>query len=206
MNRLLMLLPLASLLAACSSAPPSPPPVASAPPPVPVTVPTAKERAQAAAKEFSGTLKTALSAELGRGGIEGAVGFCHDEAPKIAERVGAKHGVRLGRVPVPGRQRSPANTANDWQAAGLAEFQAKVAAGTPPAELVQVVDSGLPPAVALRMMRGIAVEPACLACHGKSLAPATREVLRRYYPADTATGFDVGDLRGALWVEVPAAP
>lgn len=202
MNRMPIVLPLALLVAACSSTPPSPPAVASAP----AAVPTAKERAQAAAKEFSGSLKAALGAELGRGGIEGAVGFCHDEAPKIAERVGAKHGVRLGRVPVPGRQRSPANTANDWQAAGLAEFQAKAAAGTPPAELVQVVDSGLPAGVALRMMRGIAVEPACLACHGKALAPVTREVLQRYYPADTATGFDAGDLRGALWVEVPAAP
>ena len=56
------------------------------------------------------------------------------------------------------------------------------------------------------MMRGIAVEPVCLACHGKALSPETTTALRRHYPDDAATGFDAGDLRGALWVEVPAAP
>jgi hypothetical protein len=112
----------------------------------------------------------------------------------------------MSEAPVPGRQRSPANTPEAWQSEGLAALQAKFDAGTPMAELVQVADSGLPEGVALRMMRGIPVEPMCLACHGRTLAPDTRAALERFYPADTATGFDAGDLRGALWVEVPAAP
>ena len=107
---------------------------------------------------------------------------------------------------MPSRQRSSANTPEVWQSEGLAALQAKFDAGTPMAELVQVADSGLPEGVALRMMRGIPVEPMCLACHGRTLAPDTRAALERFYPADTATGFDAGDLRGALWVEVPAAP
>ena len=78
------------------------------------------------------------------------------------------------------------------------------AAGTPPGELVEVTDSGLPAGVSLRWMRGVAVEPMCLACHGKALELATRAALQRLYPTDSATGFAAGDLRGALWVEVPA--
>lgn len=39
----------------------------------------------------------------------------------------------------------------------------------------------------------------------QALAGDTRAALERLYPGDTATGFDAGDLRGALWVEVPAA-
>ena len=35
---------------------------------------------------------------------------------------------------------------------------------------------------------------------------STRAALARHYPGDTATGFEAGDLRGALWVEVPASP
>jgi hypothetical protein len=197
-----LLLPLVALLAACSKTPPEPAAAVQQP-----AAPMPKERAQAAAKEFSGTLKAALSSQLAQGGTKGAIAFCHDEAPKIAQRVGAAHGVRIGRVPVPGRQRSPANTPTAWQAEGMAAFQAKVATGTTPvADLVQVTDTGLPKGVALRMMRGIAVEPMCLACHGKAVAPATQAALKRHYPEDNAIGFDVGDLRGALWVEVPATP
>ena len=58
--------------------------------------------------------------------------------------------------------------------------------------------------VALRLMRGIATEPGCLACHGAQVAPAVRAAIAADYPDDAATGFAVGDLRGGLWVEVPA--
>ena len=201
MIRASALVPLLAALAACSSTPP-PAPAATAP----AAVPAPRERAQAAAKEFSTTLKAALSAQMAQGGTVAAIGFCHDEAPKIAAQVGATHGVRLGRVAVDGRTRNPANAASAWQAEGLAAFKAQVAAGTPPAELVRVAEAGLPDGVAVRMMRGIAVEPVCLACHGKALSPETATALRRHYPDDAATGFDAGDLRGALWVEVPDAP
>ena len=78
-----------------------------------------------------------------------------------------------------------------------------MAAGTPVADLVQVQDADLPAGVDLRLLRGIPVEPMCLACHGKALADDTRAALQRLYPGDGATGFSAGDLRGALWVEVP---
>ena len=33
-----------------------------------------------------------------------------------------------------------------------------------------------------------------------------RQAIQRRYPHDAATGFDAGDLRGGLWVEVPVSP
>lgn len=52
-----------------------------------------------------------------------------------------------------------------------------------------------------RYFRRIAVEPACLACHGaKGERPA---FVRRGYPEDRAHGFAPGDLRGAYVVFVP---
>lgn len=164
------------------------------------------DRAQSAARAFSTSLKATLSSRIAEDGLQGAVGFCHAEAPKIAERIGAEHGVRIGRVPVAGRQRNPANAATDWQAVVLAGFQRNVAAGAKPGDQVHVQVVDLPDGVALRMMRGIAVEPLCLACHGRSPSPDALDAIARYYPGDTATGFDAGDLRGALWVEVPATP
>ena len=76
---------------------------------------------------------------------------------------------------------------------------------TIPLRRVLILDAKLrfPEGVALRLMRGIATEPGCLACHGAQVAPAVRTAIAAHYPDDAATGFAVGDLRGGLWVEVP---
>lgn len=166
-------------------------------------VATAEARAKAAAVDFSGQLKTALMAELQAGGPVHAVDFCHAQAPRIAEQVAKAHGVRLGRVAVPGRNRNPAHDPAAWQLEAVEAFQQAVDAGGPPAEQVRLLTAGLPEGVAARFAKGIAVEPPCLACHGKQIAPEVHDVLARHYPGDRATGFDVGDLRGLLWVEVP---
>jgi hypothetical protein len=116
----------------------------------------------------------------------------------------AAHGVRLGRMAVPGRNRHPAQDASGWQAAVIDEFATAVTAGEPAGEQVSVIRDGLPDGVALRMVRGIAMEPPCQLCHGHSVDPDVAAMLGERYPDDRATGFDVGDLRGVLWVEVPA--
>lgn len=163
-------------------------------------------RAKAAAIAFSGRLRGELQAVMAVGGPVAAVEVCHRQAPRIADEVMAEHGVRLGRVALPGRNRHPAQAAGDWRLATLQAFQQAVDGGAAAAEQVAVVRDGLPDGVALRMMRGIATEPGCLACHGSELAAGTREAIRARYPDDAATGFSVRDLRGALWVEVPMAP
>ena len=162
-------------------------------------------RAQAAGQAFSGQLRGELQAAMAVGGPVAAVDVCHTRAPRIAEAVMAEHGVQLGRVALPGRNRHPDHAAGDWKLATLQAFQQAVDGGAPAAEQVAVVTDGLPDGVALRMMRGIATEPPCLACHGSEVAEPVRAAIAQHYPGDHATGFAVGDLRGALWVEVPTA-
>lgn len=162
-------------------------------------------RAQAAAKAFSGQLRGELQTAMAAGGPVAAVDVCHTRAPRIAEAVMAEHGVQLGRVALPGRNRHPDHAAGDWKLATLQAFQQAVDGGAPAAEQVAVVADGLPDGVALRMMRGIATEPPCLACHGSEVAEPVRAAIAQHYPEDHATGFAAGDLRGALWVEVPTA-
>ncbi len=193
------------LLAACSprnEATPEPP-VAAAAASV-VTHGEAATRAQAAAEDLSETLQTALKARMSEGGPEAAIDFCHAEAPAIAAAVGEAHGLRVGRVPVPGRVRNPVNRAQGWQAEAVRELQARAGTGLPVAELAFRQSDGLPAGVALRTMKAIEIVPACLACHGENIAEPVRSALVRHYPDDAATGFKPGDLRGGLWVEVPA--
>ena len=93
------------------------------------------------------------------------------------------------RVALPGRNRNAGQAAEGWQLATLDAFQQAVLEGAPAAEQVSVVREGLPEGVALRLMRGIATEPGCLACHGAQVAPAVRTAIAAHYPDDAATGF-----------------
>lgn len=165
----------------------------------------ALERARTAAQAFSGQLRATLQAAMQGEGPVAAVEVCHAAAPAIADEVMREHGVRLGRVALPGRNRHPDQSAQDWRLDVLQNFQRAVENGAPAAEQVWVQKEDLPAGVALRMMRGIATEAACTTCHGVDITSEVRAAITRHYPADNATGFEVGDLRGALWVEVPTA-
>jgi hypothetical protein len=54
-------------------------------------------------------------------------------------------------------------------------------------------------------MRAIRLQEFCLACHGPadSIAPAVKQVITARYPNDQATGYAIGELRGAISVRVP---
>lgn len=207
------------LLAACGGEPapapvaaepaalPGPAPEATAPAPEPMAAaPDAQARAQAAMKDFAERLRGQLREAMTRDGAAAAVDFCHLEAPRIAEQVMAEHGVRLGRVAVPGRNRNPGNVAEGWLQELAVSFQAAVDTGGAPEAQVAVMREDVPPGVELRLARGIRVEAACLMCHGDNIAPEIAARLAEHYPGDRATGFREGDLRGLIWAEVPANP
>lgn len=46
------------------------------------------------------------------------------------------------------------------------------------------------------------VQPMCLACHGKAAAPKVAPTLRDHYPGDREVGYEPGDFRGLMWVEL----
>lgn len=210
------LLPLLFLTgAACGepAAPPSAPPAGPAPlvapPPSPAPAPAgpaldaaqqaAAEQAKAAGKAFAGALKNTLVAALQAGGPPEGVSVCNEAAPRLLAEQRAASGMELGRSSL--RLRSPANVAPDWVQAGL------VAWGDGPAEAarpqVSVVGAGADERV--HVLLPIAVEAPCLACHGDKAgfgAPLLAELSSRY-PADQATGYALGDLRGGLWISAP---
>lgn len=163
-------------------------------------------RGQAALKDFGDRLRTELRETMTRDGAPAAVDFCHVQAPRIAGQVMAEHGVRLGRVAVPGRNRNPGNVAEGWLQELAVSFQAAVDTGGAPEAQMAVIREDVPAGVELRMARGIRVEAACLMCHGDNIAPGIAARLAKHYPRDRATGFKEGDLRGLIWAEVPANP
>jgi hypothetical protein len=171
------------------------------PGPVTAAEPTDQAAAQAAIADFAGALKGELTTAMQAGGPLNAIEVCNARAPAIAAAVSLEQGMNLSRVSL--RNRNPDNAPNEWQSAVLQEFEARRAAGDDAAALswqeVANTDSGQE----FRFMKAIPTGPLCLACHGETLAAPVAERIGELYPADKATGFREGDIRGAFVVTKP---
>lgn len=165
----------------------------------------AQLRARGAADSLTGALLGRLTAVMKQEGPAGAVDVCAREALPLTAGVAATRGVGMRRVTM--QTRNAANAPDAWEAQVLATFEAQHRAGTltPATEVIEAVETDRGPA--FRYMRPLLVRDPCLRCHGDAAAidPAVKARIAAQYPADKATGYRSGDLRGAISVTVPQA-
>jgi hypothetical protein len=181
---------LSSLLAATPAPPTGPVPLADAP----AAWSGAVQRAQESGRSFQKALQARLGEAMAQGGPPAAIAACASDAPRIAAEVGAAAGVRLGRTS--DRLRNDANAPPEWTRAPLLAATGRKGSDVKPV----AVDLG----ANLGVLLPISVGSACLGCHGPaaSIQPKVKEALAARYPADRAVGYQEGDFRGFLWVEV----
>jgi hypothetical protein len=143
-------------------------------------------------------LKQALSA----GGPETAITVCKDVAPRIAAQLSRDSGARVARVSL--KTRNPLlGTPDAWEQGVLAEFDRRATAGDKPETLEYAQTVLEPEGRYYRYMKAIPVQPLCLACHGteQTISAGVRAQLASDYPHDRATGYSVGQIRGAVTVK-----
>lgn len=152
--------------------------------------------ARAASAALGGGLLTELKAAFETGGPTAAIQVCNQKAPEIASGISQKQNMQVGRTSL--KIRNPANAPDAWEKTVLEDFAKRKAAGEDPAKIEHYAVAGNE----LRYMKAIAIpaNASCLVCHGESLDPAVRARLKELYPSDQATGYRVGDLRGAFTV------
>lgn len=157
-------------------------------------------RARTAANGLGQELQAKLFAALDSAGPAAAVTYCADSAQAWTARY-AQAGVYVRRVSQ--RVRNPANQPDSIEARDLVRLDSLHRAGALPGEIVRarVGERG---ERFVDYMRPIVVQERCLACHGPrdGMAPEVRDLLAARYPADEATGYGAGDLRGMLTVRV----
>lgn len=196
------------LLAACGEAPPPSGAQVVAPrPPAPAEVvdPKADALALAKATDAGARLGAALKGRLTQAMLDGpgaAMTACSDEAQGLTAQVRGESGARVGRAS--SKLRNPTNGGPDWVQAWLTANEGKPGAEAALSSEVTTTPEGR----FARVIRPITVEAGCLTCHGDPAAipPPVKEQLAARYPQDAATGYKVGDLRGALWAELPVKP
>jgi hypothetical protein len=146
---------------------------------------------------FQQELGARLTAALAAGGPIEAIAVCNLEAPQISARLSADSDARVARTAL--KIRNSANKPDAAASAVLEAFRNELAADTTkiPEHFETSADG------TTHYMRAIVMQPLCIVCHGTAVAPEVRAAVSRLYPADEATGFAVGDLRGAFVVEWP---
>jgi len=155
--------------------------------------------ADALSTRFQQELQGKLQAAMTAGGPVGAISVCKDEAPAIASRLSRESGWQVRRVGT--RVRNPLTGSPDaWEQGQLADMQRRLKAGEPPQALAVLATVDEPQGRALRYFKPILMGPLCVTCHGapESQSKELREALQREYPHDTATGYALGELRGAF--------
>ena len=157
------------------------------------------------AGELLGQLGQKLKAAMSTDGPVAAVSVCKESAPAIARQLSIANDAKVTRVGTRVRNQNM-GVPNAWQKEALTQFEARLSQGEKAADIEfwQVADNGHGKSE-LRYAKAIAIQPQCLSCHGSAqdIAAPLSEKLRIEYPNDQATGYSVGQLRGAVVVTRP---
>jgi len=151
--------------------------------------------AKAVVQQFAGRLKPTLKAAIQSGGLVHAIDVCATEAPAIAAAVSAQTGWSIKRVSLKARNNSSA-VPDEFERDILTQFDERQRRGESASEInhSRLADDEF------RFMSAQGVEGLCLNCHGVALQPDVKQAIGARYPDDEATGYSLGQIRGAFSV------
>lgn len=152
-----------------------------------------QNEARAIVQAFASQLKPALQQALSDGGPVHAIHVCSQEAPRIAEALSQEFSWQVKRVSLKARNASSA-IPDDWEREQLKRFDERQMQGEKPSELQAAARVGGD----YRYMQAQGVEALCLVCHGEKLDDSVKQALGSIYPDDLATGYQLGEVRGAI--------
>jgi hypothetical protein len=145
-----------------------------------------------------------LTKELELSGPMRALIVCKYTVPEISSALSRKTGWRVTRVAL--RPRNPAlGSADAWEQKALLDFERRVEKGEKPEGLEVGEFVTEPGGRFYRYVKALPLGPLCVACHGApdKLTPNLKALLDTEYPNDRATGYSVGQVRGAVTIKRP---
>lgn len=152
--------------------------------------------ARSLVKAFGSDLKSVLVSTMKAEGPIKALEVCNTEAGSIANKHSALSNWTIARTSL--KVRNTNNTPDKWESTVLAQFEQRKAAGENVATMeysamVQSDDKTI-----YRYMKPIPTAGGCLVCHGENISSNIADKINELYPHDQATGFSIGDIRGAF--------
>ncbi|MGK0443770.1 MAG: hypothetical protein ACJA1U_000698 [Bermanella sp.] len=153
-----------------------------------------KQAARETIQGFAKDLKQVLVSTMKADGPVAAIKVCNLSAPAIATQH-SQSPWDISRTSL--KVRNANNTPDAWLKNVLLEFEQRKQNG----ETVSSIEYSEQRTDGWYFVKAIPTGEPCLACHGSNLKPAVQEKLSELYPNDQATGFSLGDIRGAFVVK-----
>jgi len=154
------------------------------------------------ANDFMKELKGVLIQQMQTGGIMQAVSVCSDTAQLLTNKFGVERGVFIKRVSLKNRNQN--NFPDDVEKRVLNKFESLKQSNEldGETEFAEITTDGN--YKYLRYLKPIILQAECLNCHGnqENMMPDVKDLIAQNYPADRATGYKVGDLRGAVSIKI----
>ncbi len=153
-----------------------------------------KEASRLLLKTLGGNMKKRMKA----GGPADALSFCSMKAAELTAEVDGRLGEKVSVKRITLKPRNPANMAEGDEKEILEALEnLKRNSVVLPKYLLQKTESGYKYYKPLLINKKV-----CLKCHGRNIAPALQAEIKKIYPTDKATGYRMGDLRGAVVVTI----
>ncbi len=153
-----------------------------------------------ASRQLASSLKSTLLNTLQAKGPVEAISVCNIDAKNITKSIFKNPDMQIGRTSL--KLRNNQNAPDKWETKQLENFQSQLNNGASFNELefYEIIkdENGK----WFRYMKAIPTSEPCLLCHGEVIAPAIETKIKELYPNDSATGFTVGDIRGAFTVKL----
>ncbi len=163
-----------------------------------------QEESRAVAMPFLKQLAAENQKAIKEGGAESAIKVCKEIAPKLAGEVSRQYGWKVTRVSL--KVRNPLLGMPDaWEQKNLQAFEDRATKGEKTESMEQAEIVQEPDGKYFRYMKAIVMQPGCLACHGNAeqIPVNVKAKLSEDYPHDKATGYSVGQIRGAVSIKRP---
>ena len=157
------------------------------------------QKANTVSKDLLKTLGGNLKKELKTNGPASALKFCSANAYDLTEKVSKKYGKEVSVKRISLKPRNPSDTPNKEEAVILQSMEKMYALGVKPHNIVQEKENKV---IVYKPL--LIKKKACLICHGDVAKnkPKLAKKIKSIYPNDKATGYKMGDMRGAIVVTI----
>ncbi len=166
----------------------------------PAGLDSALQEARGISADLGARLRSVLGKAIKENGYVGAIAVCSTKAQQISEEYSSSAGRYVRRVSL--GFRNPKDRPDTYETRKLQQFDQLNRSKSLKSEYYEVVrEDGQR---VLRYMKPLPTASVCLNCHGSAaeIPPEVQTVLKEKYPKDRATGYHVGDIRGAVSVKI----
>lgn len=158
---------------------------------------------QSVASTFVKSLGKTLKATIKSEGLAAAIHVCETVAPTLANQLSRETGWRVSRVSL--KFRNPLIGMPDaWEKEQLINFSNAPLSNNTQSDVMEVTSiEENSEGHSIRYMRALPTKALCLTCHGKStdIPNEVSSALEQFYPNDKATGYSLGQIRGAISIQ-----